>query len=193
MRRAAWRRQRSCWPRPRCSCQAWLPARRGLRRWSCSCSCRCRRRAQGKTFSPSTRVRWLAMLLAPERMASRRVWPVIMVSLHLVFADTILLVGNDVVHIHIDAGDFQAGGKFNFVSLTRWVMLWVMVEMFRPNPTLMCRAMTNLPPLLRDSDALRRQAARCAGRCAQRFRPGPDPWRQCRSTAWRPASTRPEK
>ena len=31
------------------------------------------------------------------------------------FADTILLVGNDVVHIHIDAGDFQAGGEFNFV------------------------------------------------------------------------------
>ena len=31
-------------------------------------------------------------------------------------------------------------------SLTRWVMLWVMVEMFRPNPTLMCRAMTSLPP-----------------------------------------------
>ena len=39
----------------------------------------------GKTFSSSTRVRWLAMLLAPERMASRRVWPVIMVSLHLIF------------------------------------------------------------------------------------------------------------
>src|SRR5699024_3384783 len=72
----------------------------------------------GKTFSSSTRVRWLEMLLAPEIIASRRILPVIMYYTSIIglLTDRAASVGGDIVHIHIHAGHLQAGGMLDFIA-----------------------------------------------------------------------------
>ena len=94
----------------------------------------------GKTFSSSTRVRWLEMLLAPERMASRRILPVIIERCSS-FSFQSSIISSTKTSMRATFRPVACSTS----SLTRWVMLWVMDEMFSPYPTLMCSVMTRWP------------------------------------------------
>ena len=91
----------------------------------------------GKTFSSSTRERWLLMLFAPEMMASRRILPLIIVFYSLSAHGRARGVVFRLCQAITSSTDTITRATRRPVacstsSCTRWVMLWAAVAMFSP-------------------------------------------------------------